>query len=223
MHNYTKGLITLFKQQGSAEQAAGAKAYMRNQFEFFGLNAPVWRKLFREYSKQHLPPFEEAELIIKELWNMPQRELQFAAIELLALYKKEWDKKVIALIEFIIKNKSWWDTVDHAASELTGPYFKLFPEQVNKITGKWNQSSNCWLQRSSIMFQKNYKKTTDTELLSGYILHLCHSKEFFVQKAIGWALREYSKTDAKWVKAFLKKHKLAPLSEREALKRISSK
>jgi 3-methyladenine DNA glycosylase AlkD len=220
MHSYTKGLITLFKNYSNAGQAAGAKAYMRNQFEFFGLKANTWRTLHNEYAKKKLPAFEEAVPIIKELWLLPQRELQYAAVELLAKYKKEWDKNIIKLIEFIITHKSWWDTVDHAASELCGPYFKLFPGQTEKITGKWNRSGNFWLQRSSIMFQKHYKKETDTVLLSQYILHLRNSREFFVQKAIGWALREYSKTDAGWVIQFVSKNKLAPLSRREALKRI---
>ncbi|MBI2731056.1 MAG: DNA alkylation repair protein [Sphingobacteriales bacterium] len=220
MHTYTQGLITLYKKHGNKEQAEGAKAYMRNQFEYFGLKATDWRNLFKEYTTKNHPDYKDVPVIIKELWDLPERELQYAAIELLALYKKQWDKEVITLIEFIITNKSWWETVDHAASELTSPYFKLFPAEIKKITGSWNRSDNFWLQRSSIMFQKRYKKETDTELLAKYILALRHSKEFFVQKAIGWALREYSKTNHKWVIDFVKQNTLAPLSEREALKRI---
>lgn len=220
MHPYTKGLVTLYKNHSNKKQAEGAKAYMRDQFEFFGLKATDWRHLFKVYTNENLPSYADVPLIVEELWRLPQRELQYAAIELLALYRKQWTKQVISLIEFIIVNKSWWETVDHAASELTGPYFKLFPGETKKVTGKWNRSANFWLQRSSIMFQKRYKKETDTILLSQYILHLRHSKEFFVQKAIGWALREYSKTNARWVKTFITENKLAPLSEREALKRI---
>jgi 3-methyladenine DNA glycosylase AlkD len=220
MHTYTKGIVSLYKKHGNKEQAEGAKAYMRNQFEYFGLKAAVWRSLFKEYTKKNFPIYADVPVIVKELFALPERELQYAAVELLALYKKQWDKEVIGLIEFIIITKSWWDTVDHAASELTGPYFTLFPSGIKKVTGKWNRSKNIWLQRSSIMFQKVYREKTDTALLSQYILHLRHSDEFFVQKAIGWALRQYSYTDAKWVKDFVQKNKLAPLSEREALKRI---
>ena len=223
MHTYTKGLSELFKKHGDKEQAAGAKAYMRNQFEYFGIKAALWRKLFKDYSKKNKPAFADVPFIVKELVEQPEREMQYAAVELLALYKKEWRKDVIKLVEFIIVTKSWWDTVDHAASELTGPYFKLFPSEIKKVTGKWNRSNNIWLQRSSIMFQKVYREETDTALLSQYILHLKNSNEFFVQKAIGWALRQHSYTDAKWVKDFVKKNKLAPLSEREALKRVIKK
>ena len=124
-------------------------------------------------------------------------------------------------MEYCLLNKSWWDTVDCIASEWLGPYFKMFPEKIQSVTLSWNTSSNKWLQRSSIMFQKAYKKNTDTELLVKYILHCSKSKDFFIQKAIGWALREYSKTDSEWVKQFVNKNELATLSKREALKRIN--
>lgn len=220
MHSYLNPLIRLFEQQANPVHAEGMKAYMLHQFDFYGLKAPVWRSLSKQYFKESLPPFEDMESIINDCWNHPKREMQYFAIELLACYKGQWTKMTILLIEYILTHKSWWETVDQAASVLTGPYFKKFPEQQLKIAGKWNTSSNIWLQRSSIMFQKNYKKETDTALLGKHILHLKTSTEFFVQKAIGWALREYSKTDAKWVKEFVKKHSLSSLSEREALKRM---
>lgn len=220
MHAYLIPLIKQFEQEANPVHAQGMKAYMLNQFDFYGLKAPVWRKLSKEYFKQSLPAFERLQAIIKDCWQHPKREMQYVAIELLACYQKEWKKETIDMIEYILAHKSWWETVDHAASSLTGPYFQTFPEQQVKITTKWNKSKNIWLQRSSIMFQKAYKEQTDTALLSKHILHLKNSKELFIQKAIGWALREYSKTDATWVQAFVKKHSLSPLSEREALKRI---
>lgn len=221
MHSYLIPLVKSFEQHADTVNAKAMNAYMLNQFDFYGLKAPVWRKLSKEYFKKALPPFEEADEIIKDCWQHPKREMQYMGIELLACYRKQWKKETVNLIEYILTNKSWWETVDHAATALTGPYFKQFPEQKIKITDKWNKSTNMWLQRSSIMFQKFYKKETDTDLLVKHILYVKESKEFFIQKAIGWALREYSKTDAKWVQSFVKKHSLSPLSEREALKRIS--
>ncbi len=223
MHSYLIPLIKSFEQHANAVQAKAMKAYMLNQFDFFGLKAPVWRKISKEQFKKALPPFNEVEAIVKECFHHPKREMQYAAIELLACFQKEWTKDCIRIIEFILTQKSWWESVDHAATSLTGPYFKKFPEQINRITTRWNKNSNMWLQRSSIMFQKMYKQETDTELLSKHILNQKQSNEFFIQKAIGWALREYSKTNAKWVQAFVKKHSLSPLSEREALKRITVK
>lgn len=221
MHSYLKPLLKSFNEHADAENAAWIKAYMLHQFDFFGLKAPVWRKLSKEYFKQGLPPLEETEQIIHDCWEHPKRELKYVAIELLACYKKQWTKETIHLIEYMLTQQSWWETVDHAATSLTGPYFIQFREQITAITKKWNKCNNIWLQRSSIMFQKAYKAHTDTVLLSKYILNLQHSNEFFVQKAIGWALREYSKTDEKWVTNFVKKASLSALSEREALKRIA--
>jgi 3-methyladenine DNA glycosylase AlkD len=219
MHPYIAGLTKLFKQHANAEKAAGAKAYMRNQFEYLGLTAPLRQSISKTYIKAKLPEYKELEIIVKELWQLSEREYQYFAIDLALAFKKQWTKDIIKLFEFLLLNKSWWDTVD-ATSNLTGPYFKLFPGQTDKITGKWNQSDNFWLQRSSILFQLKYKKDTDTTLLEKYIVAHALSKEFFVQKAIGWALREYSKTNPAWVRNFVMKNKLAPLSVREALKRI---
>jgi 3-methyladenine DNA glycosylase AlkD len=219
MYPYISQLTRLFKQHANTEKAAGAKAYMRNQFNYLGLTAPLRQRISKAYIKTQLPGYSELETIVKELWQMPEREYQYFAIDLILAFKKKWTKDLITLIEFILVNKSWWDTVD-AASNLTGPYFKLFPGQTDKITGGWNRSENIWLQRSSILFQLKYKKDTNTDLLKKYILALKSSKEFFVQKAIGWALREYSKVNSKWVQDFVKQNKLAALSEREALKRI---
>ena len=123
----------------------------------------------------------------------------------------------------MVITNSWWDTVDYIASELSAPYFKKFPGQIKIVTGAWNRSDSFWLQRSSLLFQKNYKAALDKDLLTAYILNLASSKEFFIQKAIGWVLREHSRFDPQWVKAFVDKHQLPSLSKREALKTISKK
>ncbi len=220
MHVYITGIEKAFRKHADTVHAASAKAYLRNQFEHFGLPTPLRRSTSKAYMKNELPAYEELPVIIKAIWQQPYRELHYFAIELLAVYKKEWEKDIIYLAEYMITHKSWWDTVDAISSEITGPYFLRFPEQTKQVTKQWNQSDNFWLQRSSIIFQKAYRSKTDTKLLSAYILHCARSKEFFVQKAIGWALREYSKTNPGWVQQFVNTHTLAPLSKREALKRI---
>ncbi|MCK5077528.1 MAG: DNA alkylation repair protein, partial [Calditrichia bacterium] len=114
--------------------------------------------------------------------------------------------------------KSWWDTVDFIATNLVGPLFEKYSELIIPYTKKWMDSGNIWLQRTSILFQLKYKEKTDFKLIIGFIQQCSSSNEFFIQKAIGWILREYSKTDASTVIEFVKNNKLAPLSEREALK-----
>lgn len=222
MHNYILPLQQQFIQHQNPERAVGAQAYMRNQFVFYGMEAKQWRLLVKTHIKSlPLPTPKELPAIVKALWQLPQREYQYAAVEIMAACQKQWPLAIIELVEYCLVRKSWWDSVDHIASKLTGPYFKMFPQQIIPITGRWNQHRNIWLQRSSLLFQKFYKKTTDTQLLANYIEHLASSEEFFVQKAIGWALREYGKTNPAWVKQFVASSTLAPLSRREALKRLN--
>jgi 3-methyladenine DNA glycosylase AlkD len=97
-------------------------------------------------------------------------------------------------------------------------YFQKFPESKESITSAWNNSDNIWLNRSSLLFQLKYKTGTDTDLLGRYIKNLSSSKEFFIRKAIGWVLREYSKTNAAWVRDFIRDNKLAALSIKEGSK-----
>jgi 3-methyladenine DNA glycosylase AlkD len=221
MHPYLIPVKKMFRKYADPVKAAGAKAYMRNQFEFFGFQTPVRRMLTKEIFGQGLPTVDQLPGIVKDAWLLPQREFQYFGIELVARLKKDWTPDMIPMIEEMITEKSWWDSVDNIASLITGPYFLKFPAHLKPVTQKWNRSDNFWLQRSSILFQKAYREKTNTALLSKYILHCAGSKEFFIQKAIGWSLREYAKTDREWVLQFVQKHPLAALSKREALKHFS--
>jgi 3-methyladenine DNA glycosylase AlkD len=221
MHSYIIPLAEELSNLAEPARAVSVKAYMKNQFEFFGMPMAERRAVCKEYMKRHsIQNQQDLEVIVEELWMLPEREFQYFGIELMAFYKKLWQVSIINLLEYCIVNKSWWDTVDFLASECTGKYFLLFSGQITPITGKWNVSDNIWLQRSSLLFQKSYKKATDTQLLSKYILHLSGSKEFFVQKAIGWMLREYAKTNPAWVVDFVNTHTLPALSKREAMKHL---
>ncbi len=196
MHPCVIGIQEIFSQHANVEKSISAKAYLLHQFEFFGIVTANRRKLSKDYMKCHtLTSLTELDSIVQSCFKLPQREYQYFAVELISFHKKIWQPSVIKIIEHCLVNKSWWDTVDHVASECLTDYFKLYPNKINSVTNRWNQSENIWLQRSSIMFQKAFKANTNTELLSKYILNCASSKEFFVQKAIGWALREYSKTN----------------------------
>ncbi len=141
-------------------------------------------------------------------------------MELFWKYKKQIAEKDIELMEFMVVNRSWWDTVDMVAGRLMGGYFLMFPERRKEYVDKWLVSGNMWLQRSAVLFQLNYKDKTDVELLAYTINSLTGSDEFFINKAIGWALRNYSKTDPVWVAEFVSKTDLSNLSRREALRLI---
>lgn len=220
MHPYLLSAEKAFSKKSNPANAVAAKAYLRNQFDCFGLKTDQRREITKLLFKKELPALEEIPSILSDAWMHPMREMQYFAIELAACYKKEWPEEMIVHFEKMILGKSWWDTVDAIASQLTGPYFKRFRGQKIPVTSKWNTSDNIWLQRSSLIFQLLYKKETDTALLKKYILRLRKSDEFFVQKAIGWVLRQYARTNADWVIQFVEQHELAPLSKREALKNL---
>ncbi|QBA65574.1 DNA alkylation repair protein [Muriicola soli] len=194
---------------------------MRDQFEFYGLKSPVRRDIQKELFRKHLPPLRSdiKELVIK-LWKLPERENHYMAQELAKKKLKVVAKEDYLLFENLITHKSWWDTVDFIAANLVGNYFKAFPEQRTEITSKWLGTGNIWLQRSVLLFQLKYKAEVDTEFLADTIHYLTGSKEFFINKAIGWILREYSKTNPIWVSQFVEATQLHSLSKREALRLI---
>ena len=134
------------------------------------------------------------------------------------MYIRQMEEEDINLFEFMVTHKSWWDTVDYIANKLMGAYFREFPEKRHEYVRKWIASNNIWLQRSALLFQLKYKSDLDPELLGSTIRQLLGSKEFFINKAIGWVLREYSRTNPEWVKEFADMTELQPLSAREALR-----
>lgn len=221
MSDFIDALTQEFQQHGNAKIAEEQKAYMRDQFEFFGIKAPNRRNIQKPFLvKDYLPPKEELSDLIKTLWKKPEREFHLFAQELVFKYIKKFEKNEMSLLEHMVIHQSWWDTVDYIAVHLMGNYFKKFPEERKSYVDKWLKSENIWLQRCALLFQLKYKTDLDTELLVYAITSLLGSKEFFINKAIGWVLREYSKTNPDWVEDFVYHTELHSLSRKEALRII---
>ena len=219
---YIEQISSAFKDIADSENAKKQKEYMRNKFEFFGIKAKPRRKATREFMrKDNRPDYENLNLIIKKLWEMEAREYQYFATELLEKYQTKFNEEIINLLEYMITNKSWWDTVDRIAKKLVGKYFELFPAKRDSYLQKWVKSNNIWLQRTSLLFQLGYKENTDVDLLFELTNKLKDIDEFFIQKAIGWSLREYSRIEPKVVKEFIQNHNLSSLSRREGMKLIN--
>lgn len=219
---YAQSLANAFAYHANPNDAFFMAKYMKNHFDFFGIKTPlrmqIWKDFLQKYQNELFINTDLTYQIAWELWQMPQRELQYCAIELLEKTKKAWTEDVIFFFEQLITTKSWWDSVDCISSSLISPYFLQFPNQIKPITEGWLASDNIWLQRVCLIFQLKYKSKTDVNLLFDYINQLAYSKEFFIQKAIGWALRQYARTDPDAVLSFVESATLAPLSKREALK-----
>ncbi len=208
----------LYAEHSHAINAALMQKYLKDKFVFYGIKATERRNLDKIcWEKMGLPKHEELTEMVRTLWAESQRELHYFALENIGKLKKHWKEDLIDLLEYVISHNSWWDTVDFAA-KWVGEFFQKFPHLILPITEKWIASGNIWLQRVCIIFQLTYKKATNTQLMFDYILLCADSQEFFLQKAIGWALRQYSRTDAQAVIAFVANHELKPLSKREALR-----
>ena len=221
MNELAETIITEFKHASNSNNAIMMKAYMKNNFEFYGINSPNRKKIQKPFLiKKYLPEKKELYQITKQLWQQPQRELHYFAQEFTFLYTNNIEENDIELYEWMIINKSWWDTVDFISVKLIGKYFEAFPNNRAIIIDRWISSDNIWLQRSAILFQLKYKQNTNTEDLAFIINSLNGGNEFFINKAIGWILREYGKVNPEWVIQFCSSNKLSKLSEREALRII---
>ena len=219
---FIEHIDVLFQQYSNPEKAKHETAYMRNKFPFFGLGAANLRLCLKETIKKH-PIKTEKELVklIHILYEKDQREYQHLACELTRKYYKLCSHSMLDTFKYMITTKSWWDTVDGIAGHLVGLLVKDFP-QHKKNMDLWIKSENMWLRRSAIIHQLKYKNNTDEKRLFKYCKLTMHEKEFFIRKAIGWALRQYSKTNPLSVKQFIKENyqNLSNLSIREGSKYI---
>lgn len=221
VNDFVKALRLEFEAYANTKIAEEQRAYLRDQFLFYGIKTPIRRAIQKPFlARAYLPPKEKLEKLVRILWKRPQREYHYFAQELVQKYTKQFEEKDILLLEFIVTNNSWWDTVDFIAIKLIGQYFTKFPEKRDAYIMKWLSSDNMWLQRTCVIFQLLSKEKMDKEFLAQIINSLLGSKEFFINKAIGWALRDYSKTNPEWVIDYVDHTQLHPLSEREAMRLI---
>ena len=211
-------LITSFYDHKNQEQATQMSAYMKDKFPFLGIKKPQRDELQKKFIKQIKIQRKIDWDFIVMLWDLPEREFQYLGVDYLLALRNSLQESDIDNIKQLILNKSWWDSVDSLATNIIGNFCANYPKLIPSHILSWAESENIWLARVAVLFQLKYKEKTDREFLEFIIAKNCNSKEFFITKAIGWALREYSKTNKEWVKSFLEGHALQPLSVREASK-----
>jgi len=190
-------------------------AYMKNRFPFLGIKAPIRRVLQR---KVFILPENLQETLVT-LWKLPEREYTYAALDLAQKYRNKLTD--LSFIRYLIETRSWWDSVDILASNVLGYFVLKRPSLLNDMD-KWIEDSNFWIRRSALLCQLRWKEKTDKARLFSYCKKTAPESEFFICKAIGWSLREYSKTAPQNVTAFIQENHalLSPLSLREASKHL---
>ncbi len=215
------------------ERAISQKSYMREQFEFLGVSKPELRKIYKEFKNKFQITKVAKDLagsknivdIINKCYNQEHREYVYLALFLLEDNSNIFAKNDnFGLIEKYIESYSWWDSIDVLGPNVVGKIFLKDAELKKTYLNKWQEMDNFWFNRICIIFQLKYKEKTDFEYLKFLCLKYKNTKEFFVQKALGWALREYSKTSPKVVEDFvIKNQDLPKLTKKEGIRIIKAK
>ena len=205
-------------QHKNEEQAQKMSKYMLNKFEYIGIKTPERRKIFKNFFKEYKNEEKIDWEFVNKCWENKHREFQYVGADYLKNMKDKLTIDDIPKFKRLILKKSWWDTIDNL--DMTIGALALKDSNVNKILLEWSIDENIWLRRIAIDHQLLRKEKTNTELLEKILKNNLGQVEFFINKAIGWALRDYSKTNPEWVKNFIEKNKekMAKLSIREASK-----
>lgn len=220
--DHVDALHRAFHEIADDERAGPMAAYMKDRFTFFGIAAaprrsaqrPVERAL-RDACADELIEFAD------RCWEQPEREFQYAAVDVLRAHASHLGGDQLAGVERLVRTKSWWDTVDLLAAHVVGSIVSAEPSLVAEMD-RWIGDDDIWIARATILHQLTFAADTDADRLFGYVDRRCDDTEFFIRKAAGWALREYAKTDPAAVRAYVddRGDRLSGLTRREALKHL---
>lgn len=214
---------TEFEKAAEKDKAPAMAAYMKTDMPFYGIQKPLRATVYREMKRRFVPTNKaEYEAGVRALWELPHREDKYAAIEFARQHAAFVQRGSLRLYEELVRTGAWWDLVDDIAQSLVGDTLLKDREKVAGTLDKWIYDDDMWIRRTAILAHNRHKEQTDEEQLYRHCLHCAPEKEFFIRKAIGWALRNYSYTNPKSVRAFLKTNKtvLSPLSIREGAKQL---
>ncbi len=208
---------------GEPDRAAPMAAYMRHRFDFLGIPTPRRRVLSRNVLAG-LPAPSEADLlsVARICWTLPAREYQYFGTDLLVRHAARLTDRSVPALRRLITTKPWWDTVDALASRVVGSVVARHPGEATTMDS-WIDDPDIWLIRTALLHQLRYRTKTDAERLFRYCRSRAEHPDFFVRKAIGWALREYARTDPEAVRRFVSEHqdRLSALSVREAVRNLN--
>ena len=213
-------LITDFEENRNELLAESMSKYMQDKFRFLGIRGATRTEIYKKY----FPDARKTKTIdwdfVENCWNKEEREFQYVVVYYLKAMQKFLKREDISRLKYLIVTKSWWDTVDLLAKVIGSLVIRI--EGYDQIMLEWSKDSNIWLRRVAILYQLSLKDKVDEIILDKILVNNLGDNEFFINKAVGWALRDYSKYNPEWVREFIKKNKdnMANLSIREASKYI---
>ena len=213
-------LITDFEENRNELLAESMSKYMQDKFRFLGVRGATRTEIYKKY----FPDARKTKTVdwdfVESCWNKEEREFQYVVVYYLKAMQKFLKREDISRLKYLIVTKSWWDTVDLLAKVVGSLVIRI--EGYDQIMLEWSKDSNIWLKRVAILYQLSLKDKVDKQVLDKILVNNLGDSEFFINKAIGWALRDYSKYNPEWVREFIKKNKenMANLSIREASKYI---
>ena len=213
-------LITDFEENRNELLAESMSKYMQDKFRFLGVRGTTRTEIYKKY----FPDTRKTKIIdwdfVESCWNKEEREFQYVVVYYLKAMQKFLKREDISRLKYLIVTKSWWDTVDLLVKVIGSLVIRI--EGYDQIMLEWSKDSNIWLKRVAILHQLSLKEKVDKQILERILVGNLGDSEFFINKAIGWALRDYSKYNPEWVREFIKKNKdnMANLSIREASKYI---
>lgn len=213
-------LITELEEKRNELLAVSMERYMQDKFRFLGVRGATRTEIYKKY----FPDARKSKAIdwdfIENCWNKEEREFQYVVVYYLKAMQRFLKREDISRLKYLIVTKSWWDTVDLLAKVVGSLVIRI--EGYDQIMLEWSKDSNIWLRRVAILYQLSLKDKVDEQILDKILVNNLGDNEFFINKAIGWALRDYSKFNPEWVREFIKKNKenMANLSIREASKYI---
>ena len=211
-------LITDLEENSNELLAESMSKYMQDKFRFLGVRGATRTEIYKKY----FPDARKTKIIdwdfVESCWNKEEREFQYVVVYYLKAMQKFLKREDISKLKYLIVTKSWWDTVDLLAKVIGSLVIRI--EGYDQIMLEWSKDSNIWLKRVAILYQLSLKEKVDKQVLERILVNNLGDSEFFINKAIGWALRDYSKFNPEWVREFIEKNKngLATLSLREASK-----
>ncbi|WP_030158347.1 DNA alkylation repair protein [Streptomyces sp. NRRL S-244] len=215
-------LTTAYGAAADPERARSMAAYMKDVAPFLGIRTPLRRELSKAVTRQSAEPAEaDVTALVLRCWELPEREYHYFAVDYLRRHVRVCSSGFLPVVRRLVVTVPWWDTVDLLAAHAAGPLVAADPE-LTAVMDEWIGDEDLWLARTALLHQLRYKSATDAGRLFAYCRRQSGHPDFFIRKAIGWALREYAKTDPEAVRAFVgaERDALSPLSVREALKNL---